>query len=151
MDKTAGQTLFDCPGAVGGGNSFAPLVRGAPPLPLSIERGGRPGDSSTPTCYHCGRAIIRLLDSPVAAFSLRAEMTTYHGALHAIVNGRRAVAGSQTKTGIVWGRLDAHRIPKDGTAPSWASVFAAEHDCDDPLPQPPTPTPPPTVDTSPPF
>lgn len=136
MDKTAGQTLFDCPGAVGGGNSFAPLVRGAPPLPLSIERGGRPGDSSTPTCYHCGTPVLTVLDEPVLAFSLRAQLTTYPGALHAIVNGRRAVAGAKTKTGIVWGRLDAHRIPKDGTAPSWASVFAAEHDCDDPLPKP---------------
>jgi hypothetical protein len=91
----------------------------------------------THPCFHCGVDVVAILDGPVAAFTLRAQMTTYTGALLAIAAGRRAVAGTVTKTSTVWGRLHAYRIPANGRPPAWASVFAAEHRCDHQLPPPP--------------
>lgn len=106
-----------------------------------------------PQCRRCDADVIDLWDEPVGAFKLRAHCTTWTGALLAIVGGRRAVAGTVTKTGTVWHRITADRIPADGSPPTWASVFAAEHDCNANDPPPP-PLPPLTVhdaDTRPPF
>ena len=106
-----------------------------------------------PQCRHCSADVIDLWDAPVCAFKLRANRTTWTGALLAIVGGRRAVAGTVTKTATVWDRITADRIPPDGSPPTWASVFAAEHDCNANDPPPPEPEPKPFFDpdADPPF
>lgn len=89
-----------CPATPGATLPFTPLDSGAPPRPLSIERGGHHGAGAKHTCDTCKQPVIHTYDDPEALalpVTINREPTTPTAALAAIINGRTVVYASRYK------------------------------------------------------